>query len=54
MLRHELAVLRRQVDRPLLRPAGRAILASLNRLMSKDRRAGSSWSLKPCCAGIEI
>jgi putative transposase len=38
MLRHELAVLRCQVGRPLLRPADRAVPANLSRLMSKVRR----------------
>ena len=53
MLRHEVAVLRRQVARPRVNWANRALLAGLAWLLSRP-----SWNrlfVRPerCCAGIE-
>jgi putative transposase len=45
VLRHQLTVLRRQVPRPRLEPADRALLAAVSRTMSRSR--WSCFLVKP-------
>jgi hypothetical protein len=51
VLRHQLAVLRRQTPRPKLEPADQALLAAVSRVLPRSRWSASSSSPAPCCAG---
>ncbi len=52
MLRHEVAVLRRQMARPALRPSDRALLAGLSRIIPRAKLSRFFVQPAPCSAGI--
>jgi putative transposase len=51
VLRHQLEVLRRQVKRPELRPADRAVLAVLSRALPRSDWSAFLVTQTPSCGG---
>ena len=52
VLRHQIAVLKRQVTRPRFTPTGRLVLASLSRVQPRKRWAVFLSPQRRCCAVI--
>jgi putative transposase len=51
VLRHQLTVLPRQVQRPRLEPTDRALLAAISRVLPRSRWSWFLVTPRPCCAG---
>jgi hypothetical protein len=51
VLGHQLAVPRRQISRPRLEPADRAVLAAVSRVLPRSAGRASLCSPRPCRAG---
>src|SRR5438876_10026220 len=52
VLRHQLAVLHRQIARPRYAPTDRLVLATLTRMLPRDRWSAFLVTRRRCCAGI--
>ena len=52
VLRHELAIARRQLGRPRPSAADRVLLAALSRALPRSAWSVFAVSPRPCCAGI--
>jgi putative transposase len=53
VLRHQLTVLRRQLPRPKLEPADRALLAAVSRVLPRSAWSCFLCSPRRCCAGTD-